>query len=231
MDTLAHTAADTPDLAAAIVAETGDTLTYAELHARSARLARSLAARLSEGETIAVLMGNRLAYFEVCFGARRAGLYYVPVSTHLTAGELAYILQDSGTRVLYTENACQAVVDALPDALRQRLQVVSVDGDAYRAELTTGPVPPLPERPMGLDFAYSSGTTGKPKGIKPCARQATRQLEQDALAERLAGWRSSTWDGTPACTCRRHRCITRHRCASRCAAWPTGGTVVVLQQV
>lgn len=166
MSTLERTAGDTPGKAAAIVAETGDVITYADLHARSARLAASLAARLPEGAALAVLLSNRLEYFEVCFAARRAGLYYVPVSTHLTSAELAYILDDSGTALLFTEDAFAGVVEGLPAELRARLQLIPVDSPAYRALANEGPVPSLPDRAMGLDFAYSSGTTGRPKGVR-----------------------------------------------------------------
>src|SRR4051812_33324653 len=103
MSTLERFASLTPGKAAVVIAETGQGTTYGELHARSARLATFLAGQLAEGEVIAVLLENRPEYFEACFGARRAGLYYVPVSTHLTAGELDYMLRDSGAKVLVTE--------------------------------------------------------------------------------------------------------------------------------
>ncbi|RYY85347.1 MAG: hypothetical protein EOO24_36645, partial [Comamonadaceae bacterium] len=166
VSSLEQTAGEQPDKVAAVIADSGDSLTYAALHARSARWAAQLASRLEEGETIAVLLANRLEYFEVCFAARRAGLYYVPVSTHLTAGELAYMLQDSGAKLLFTEDRFIALADALPPEVRGGLDVVSVDGAAYRAIAETGDVPPLPKRALGLDFAYSSGTTGRPKGVR-----------------------------------------------------------------
>ena len=166
MSTLKQSAADMPDKAAATIAETGATLSYAELHARSARLATSLAMRLAEGEAIAILLTNRLEYFEVCFAARRAGLYYVPISSHLTPGELAHILEDSGAKLLFTEDRFADVVVALPTDLRDSLEVISVDSTTYRAQRDDGPIPDLPKRAMGLDFAYSSGTTGRPKGVR-----------------------------------------------------------------
>lgn len=175
MTTLARLARQSPDKTAAVIAETGERSTYAELHARSARLASFLAARLAEGEVIAILLSNRLAYFEVCFAARRAGLYYVPVSTHLTAGELSHILGDSGARVLFTEGRYLPLLDALPTELRAAMEVLSVDGESgdsgaagvsYADIVRRGVVPELPQRALGLDFAYSSGTTGRPKGVR-----------------------------------------------------------------
>ena len=172
MTTLAHFAKKNPQKPAVIIAETGQQLTYVELDERSARLSHFLAGRLEQGEVVAILLGNRLEYFEVCFGARRAGLYFVPVSTHLTTGELEYILRDSGAKVLFTEARFGAVVEALPQDLRDAVQVLQVDAQAageapsYRAIVSEGPRTVLPSRAVGLDFAYSSGTTGRPKGIK-----------------------------------------------------------------
>ena len=189
MTTLAHFASKNPSKAAAIIAETGETRTFAELHERSARIAGFLARTLEQGEVIAVLLGNRLEYFDVCFGARRAGLYFVPVSTHLTVGELDYILRDSDAKVLFTEARFDCIVSALPEDLKAIVQVLSVDDDetpgpSYRKLALEGPVPQLPDRDAGIDFAYSSGTTGKPKGI----RHALTGDKELAQALKSGGW-------------------------------------------
>ena len=190
MSTLLQFAQHRPDKAAVVIVETGASATYSELHARSARLASFLAGGLEQGEVVAVLLSNRLEYFEICFGARRAGLYYVPVSTHLTAGELAYILRDSGAKLLFTETCFTPLLDSLQEGLHAELNMLFVDvpfgrGDrSYQDIASSGPVPDLPERAMGLDFAYSSGTTGRPKGIKH-ALTGDRQLE---AATKSAGW-------------------------------------------
>jgi long-chain acyl-CoA synthetase len=194
MSNLQAAASRHPEKPAVVMAETGDRLSYATLHARSARLARRLADRLAQGEVIAVLLGNRSEYVEVCFGARRAGLYYVPVGTHLTAGEVSYILRDSGAKLLFTESRHAPLLAAVDADVRQSIEVVDVDMDVagqgssdpanYRYMVDDGIIPALPDRAMGLDFAYSSGTTGKPKGIKH-ALTGDRQLEQST---RSAGW-------------------------------------------
>lgn len=175
-----------PDKTAVVIAETGDTLTHGELHVRSTRLAAFLSQRLAEGEVIAVLLGNRPAYFEACFGARRAGLYYVPVSTHLTSGELAYILEDSGAKLLITETRFAGTLAALEAVRRGALETLFVDTPAYESLVAQGPVPELPDRAIGLDFAYSSGTTGRPKGIRH-AMSGDRELAQ---AVHTASWTS-----------------------------------------
>lgn len=184
MSSLKTFAQQKPDTPAVIIAETGEQVSFGSLHARSARLAQHLAERLPQGGVIAILLGNRLEYLEVCFAARRAGLYYVPISTHLTAAEVAYILRDAAATCLVTEKAHADIVRAFEPALRSGLTVLSVDQAAdaglqgeqgkkdcqdykdYQDIVNTGPVPELPQRAMGVDFAYSSGTTGKPKGIK-----------------------------------------------------------------
>lgn len=198
MTTLTMLAQQFPDKTAAVIAETGERSTYAELHAHSARLASFLADRLAEGEVIAILLSNRLELFEVCFAARRAGLYYVPVSTHLTAGELAYILRDSGARILFTEARFLPLLETLPADLRRAITVVPADGwvgaedtsrestASYGDIVASGPVPELPRRALGLDFAYSSGTTGRPKGVRH-ALAGDPQLQE---AVRSASWLS-----------------------------------------
>lgn len=188
---------DTPiqanaDKPAVVIAETGETLTHAKLHDRAGRLAGFLSQRLAEGEVIAILLGNRLEYFEACFGARRAGLYYVPVSTHLTSGELAYILEDSGAKLLITEDRFSAMLASLDATRRYALETLLVDSRDYESLVGPGATPDLPKRALGLDFTYSSGTTGRPKGIRH-AMSGDREL---ALAVQTAGWTSFfTLDG------------------------------------
>lgn len=188
MTTLAHFASKNPDKAAAIIAETGEERTFSQLHERSARIADYLARNFEQGEVVAVLLSNRLEYFDVCFGARRSGLYFVPVSTHLTAGELEYILRDSDAKVLFTETRFDSVVSSIPNELLAEMQVIKVDaGDAsgqYQQIALGGPVPSLPARDAGLDFAYSSGTTGRPKGIRH-ALTGDKQLTESLKS---GGW-------------------------------------------
>ena len=97
-------AATHPDKPAYVMAGSGETVTYAELEARSnqyAQLFRSLG--LGVGDSIAILMENHPRFYEIVWGAQRAGLYYTPVSHRLMAGEVAYILEvaiDEGGRGL-----------------------------------------------------------------------------------------------------------------------------------
>jgi long-chain acyl-CoA synthetase len=231
LDGLARFAAKAPTRPAAILADTGETLDYRSLHERSARLAQFLVARLEAGEVVAILLGNRLEYFELTFAARRAGLYYVPISTHLTPGEIEYILRDSGARILLTETALRPWADRAdwPAPLEE---VLCIDADdpvegaaSYRALVAgDGPVPPLPDRPLGLDFAYSSGTTGRPKGIK-------HKLEDQQLRKALAGDWLSFFAFDPASVYLSPAPLYHAaplRFSVRCVAF--GGTVVLMRR-
>jgi long-chain acyl-CoA synthetase len=101
-----HHASTAPDKPAAVSARTGQVLTYAELDARSNRLARLLWAEgLRRGDHIAVFLENHLRYFEVAWAALRSGLYLTTVNRYLTTPEAAYIVDDCGAQVLVSSRA------------------------------------------------------------------------------------------------------------------------------
>lgn len=90
-----------PDKPAVIVAETGETWSYAELDRRSNCAAQLFRARgLGVGDTVAFLLDNVADYFALTWGAQRAGLFYVCISSKLTAPEAAYIVADSGAALV-----------------------------------------------------------------------------------------------------------------------------------
>jgi long-chain acyl-CoA synthetase len=164
-----HHASATPDKAACIVADTGETVTYRELEARSnqaAHLFRSLG--LKPGGMIAVFMHNTPRYFDVVWGAQRSGLYYVCAPVRLTAAELRYILADAQVKLVIAsadlaETARQAVEGL-------GIQLFSIEGDApgaqrFETACAGFPLTPIADEAPGQDMLYSSGTTGQPKGI------------------------------------------------------------------
>lgn len=167
----------TPDKPAAILAG-GDgpdrVLTYAELEDRSARCARLFReAGLRPGDHVAVLAENRLEVFEIAWATQRSGLYLTMVNTHLSVDEARYVVADCGAKVLvvsarYAELAA-ALLDAAPGV---RLAVGDpadnrVNGyDDYRAAVAATAPGPLDDECEGEVMLYSSGTTGRPKGIK-----------------------------------------------------------------
>jgi fatty-acyl-CoA synthase len=164
-------AAVTPDKPAVIMAGSGETLSYKDLDAGSARLARHLYdAGLRRGDVIALLAANSPRVFEVYWAAQRSGLYITAVNHHLTADEVAYIVSDSGAKALVVSaSPLAAEVGEVTADLPVRL---AYDGEVpgfadYDETLREVSAEPLPDQPRGADMLYSSGTTGRPKGIRP----------------------------------------------------------------
>ena len=161
-----------PDRAAYIMASTGETVTYQELDARSnqgAHLFRALG--LKPGDVIGVLLDNHPRYFEVAWAAQRAGLYYTCISSKLTAGEVEYIMKDCGAQALITSAGVGSVIDELPPLLEGvKLFMVGEARAPYESFETARaafPTTPIADETAGSDMLYSSGTTGRPKGVKP----------------------------------------------------------------
>ncbi|QUS41527.1 acyl-CoA synthetase [Tardiphaga alba] len=160
-----------PDKIAYRMAGSGAALTYRELDERSnrgAHLFRSLG--LKAGDHIALLMENRLEFMEICWAAQRAGLYYTAISRYLTADEIAYIVQDCGARVVITSEQCADVIAPLITNAAEPVFYI-VDGSQagfrdWNTALATQPTTPIADEIAGYDMLYSSGTTGRPKGIK-----------------------------------------------------------------
>ena len=161
-----------PDKPAVIMAGSDEILTYAQLDARSnqgAQLFRGLG--LERGDGIALLMDNSAWFFEVVWAAQRAGLYYTCISTQLVAAEIGFILADSGSKILIADPALAQ--EAAAEASRCGVELFTL-GQAglenardFLAERALRPASPIADESPGNDMLYSSGTTGRPKGIKP----------------------------------------------------------------
>ena len=164
-----------PDKPALIMAGSGRTLTYAELDERSLRLAHHLQeAGLGKGDVVALVSDNRPEAYEVYWAALRSGLYITAVNSHLSASEVSYIVRDCGAKAIVVSGALVDTVRDLDVDVEHRLAyglapgVEGVEGyDDYEAALAAASTEPLAEQPHGDDLLYSSGTTGRPKGIKP----------------------------------------------------------------
>ncbi|MFL6206700.1 MAG: acyl-CoA synthetase [Acidimicrobiales bacterium] len=159
-------ARERPDHPAVVMAGSGDTLTYRDLDERSNQLARLWhECGLRRGDHVAILLPNHLRYLEVVWAALRSGLYYTPVNWHLTAPEVAYIVGDCGARsVVASADLADRVTDIDPEI------ALVLDGDLdgwerYETVVAREPTAPLDEEPEGQGMFYSSGTTGRPKGI------------------------------------------------------------------
>ncbi|MFI7343813.1 acyl-CoA synthetase [Streptomyces sp. NPDC050085] len=153
---------------AVVTADGNTTLTYGELEENSLRLADHLrASGMRKGDHLALLSDNDPRVFEVYWAALRSGLYLTAVNHHLTAEEAAYIVRDCGAKALIVSGALSelgARVKELVPEVEHRLDFA--DGTYDAALRAASPAPPAVQ-PRGADMLYSSGTTGRPKGIEP----------------------------------------------------------------
>jgi fatty-acyl-CoA synthase len=148
---------------------TGEAVSYAELDDRSARLARVLHNRgIEPGGHIAVLMENNRPFLEVLWAAQRSGLYYTAVNSHLRTAEVQYVLDDCGASALVT-SAAMAEVAAGLDLARVPTRIAAVGdvpGFERYEELLRDPPAEAAAELEGREMLYSSGTTGRPKGVR-----------------------------------------------------------------
>ncbi|MEV1294830.1 acyl-CoA synthetase [Pseudonocardia sp. NPDC049635] len=168
-------AATTPDKPAVIMGGSGETLTFGELEEGSARLANHFrAAGLREGDVVALISDNTPRLFEVYWAAQRSGLYVTVVNHHLSAPEAAYIVRDCGAKALIASAGVAGLAAAVEDHVEVPLrlafggEIPGATGYAdYDSALQGVSAQPPAEQPRGADMLYSSGTTGRPKGVKP----------------------------------------------------------------
>ena len=167
-------AAQHPERAAFIMANTGEAVSYREFEARCNRLAHLLRAHgLKRLDHYAIFMENNSRFLEACSAGYRAGLYFTCINSFLTAEELAYIVNNSESQLLITSRAKLAVAaEALKSCPQVRLCLV-VGGGAelkppfqdYAAAIGAHADTPIADEQLGTSMLYSSGTTGRPKGI------------------------------------------------------------------
>jgi len=161
------------DAPAFIMAGSGESVSYAEFERRTNRLAHLLRAQgLRRLDHYAIFMENNSRYLESCGAGERSGLYYTCVNSYLTPEELAYIVNNSESQVLVTSREKLEVASrALKACPRVKLCLVVGGGAAGGLfadfEQATGAFPstPIADERLGTPMLYSSGTTGRPKGI------------------------------------------------------------------
>ncbi|MEX3656642.1 fatty-acid--CoA ligase FadD4 [Mycolicibacterium fortuitum] len=163
-----------PEKPAIILHPSGTVVTFGELEARANQLAHYFRRHgLQEGDVVAILMENNEHIHAVMWAARRSGLYYVPINTHLTAAEAAYIIDNSGAKAIVGSAVLKDVLSGLEKELPNGLPgiLLIADGELDGWQRYPEAVADLPETPIddemdGDLLQYSSGTTGRPKGIK-----------------------------------------------------------------
>ena len=185
----------------------GQHLSGAALAARGVQVAAGLAAMgVREGDVIAVLLRNGLPYLEIIQACKRLGCYYCPINWHFTAAEAAFLIEDSGARLLIAHaDLWLPLRDALPASLPVLLagpgaaQSGPADYDAWRDRQQPYDGPRV--APRG-HMAYTSGTTGRPKGVVRAPfplEHLARHLEQvEAVVEAAYGLRPGSRALLPA---------------------------------
>lgn len=161
----------------------------AEINARAARLAGGLARLgVEDGDVVAVMLRNDPAYVDIIQGCRIAGAYYCQINWHFKRDEAGFILGDCGAKVLFIQPDLLAEIDgAVPPQVRvitvRRAATDAADFESWLA--AQAPYAGAPRTPRG-HMAYTSGTTGRPKGVRrlpPTAAQQVlaAQVMKDAL--------------------------------------------------
>ncbi|MFD8565308.1 acyl-CoA synthetase [Streptomyces sp. NPDC059639] len=167
----------------AVVTADGDTtLTYGELEENSLRLADHLRTRgLRRGDHLALLCGNEPRAMEVYWAAMRSGLYLTAVNHHLTADEAAYIVRDCGASALIVSGPLSELGAAVAELSPGVTHVLGLDDGTYDAALAAASAEPPEVQPRGTDMLYSSGTTGRPKGVEPALPEGDVRTEPSTV--------------------------------------------------
>ena len=173
----------------ALVTPGGDAVSAGDLLARANQVTHGLRALgLGVGDTVALVLPNGAPLFEVYLGAMQMGCYVTPINHHLVGPEIAYIVNDSEARALVVDERFAAEVTAASGEIdvpaEARFAVGHVEGFRPYAELTDGQPTTAPaDRTAGTAMHYTSGTTGRPKGVK----RALFEIDPDDLAALYVG--------------------------------------------
>ncbi len=161
-----------PDKPAIVMAKSGEQISYRDLDRasnRGAQLLRSLG--LKPGDAIALCLENHPRFFEIVWAAQRSGLVYTAISSRLTAPEVQYIVEDCGAKAYLTSRALADVAADLAGPLQGLSGRFMLDGtipgfDSLEEALAAQSPEPISDEVEGTDMLYSSGTTGRPKGVR-----------------------------------------------------------------
>ena len=194
-----HHAKTHPDKAAYIMASTGETVTYRELDERAnqgAHLFRSMG--LKAGDGIAILMENNSRYFEVVYAAERCGLYFTAIASKLTAGEVEYIVKDCGAGAFITSAALSPaaaeIAPLIPGVPLFMCNGATGPFASFEEARSAFPTTPIDDPSLGQAMLYSSGTTGRPKGVRRAPLEGGLGEAYGALATLAVALYGSTPD-------------------------------------
>jgi acyl-CoA synthetase (AMP-forming)/AMP-acid ligase II len=160
-----------PDKAAYIMSDSGHIVTYKTINENSnqgAHLFRKLG--LQRGDHIAILLENHPSFIQICLAALRSGIYFTAISYRLQDSEVEYIVNDCQARVFITSKDQQAVVEKLTGKMPKVESHFMLDGTiagflSWEDSLLDMPKGMIDDESTGASMLYSSGTTGRPKGI------------------------------------------------------------------
>ncbi|MEQ8717783.1 MAG: acyl-CoA synthetase [Acidimicrobiales bacterium] len=183
-----HWARVEPTRPAIVMGATGNVTSYSDLAARSCQLARFFRDMgLERGDHVAVVLENCPQFFEVLWAALHSGVYFTPVNRHLTSDEVGYILDDCEARIVISSATLAGTTTAIDweqlPRVRARLMVGgSPPGfEDYDATLDSYEPTPLADASTGSLMLYTSGTTGRPKGVLPPLSTAQGEDPDPAL--------------------------------------------------
>jgi long-chain acyl-CoA synthetase len=176
----------------AVIDAEGRPITRGELLAAANRVVHGLRARgVRRGDTVAAVLGNEVAMLELFLAAWQAGLYLTPINGHLAAPEIAHILADCEARAVLcgarTADVTRRAADAVGFPAALRFSTGPAAGFVPYAELQRGQPDTLPDdRAAGATMTYTSGTTGKPKGVRRPLLAASPELVGESNARFLS---------------------------------------------
>ena len=164
-------ATKTPEKPAYIMGKTGQVVTYGQLEEHANRCSQYFKKiGLKPKDNVCLLMENNVRFLEIVSGAQVAGLHYTTISRYLKSSEIEYIINDSESKVVITsflmKDSVAELTDKCPDVSHWLMVDGQIDGFASYDEVVSAcPDTPIPEGIEGRDMLYSSGTTGRPKGV------------------------------------------------------------------
>lgn len=171
MPTITEQARATPDKPAFIMGASGEVVTFAELDAKANQIAQLLrASGIQTGQHVAMMLKNCREFIEVVFGCSRAGVVFTPISTHLKKEETAYIINNCNARLFIASASLASVAteaaEHAPELLRKFIVGGEIAGfEDWQSAVASQPSDEISDQSLGVPMLYSSGTTGKPKGI------------------------------------------------------------------